>query len=163
MLKEAAMQTALLNDELSVGIPNGFHVMDHGEEIRVFQEHTEDRWAIWDTQRRIIISVMWHVSNKFLVRFASTKDLIQRVEKKARKAYAASGYQAGEPYETQVCGTQAHAIRYEYEIGGVAQVSEVLIFKHETSCYTVYYYARKNAERKSRKVFQQVLDSMELQ
>lgn len=157
------MQTALLNDELSVGIPNGFHVMDREEELRVFADNMADRWAIWDTHRRIIISVMWHVSNRFLVRFASTKDLIQRVEKKARKAYQANGYQAGEPYETQVCGTDAHAIRYEYEMGGVAQVSEVLIFKHEASCYTVYYYARKDAATKSRKVFQQVLDSMELQ
>ena len=157
------MQTALLNDELSVGIPIGFHVMDREEEMRVFQDLTDDRWAIWDTHRHIIISIMWHVSNKFLVRFASTKDLIQRVEKKASKAYRANGYQAGEPYETQVCGTDGHAIRYEYEIGGVAQVSEVHIFKHEASCYTVYYYARKDAERKSRKVFQQVLDSMRLQ
>ena len=156
------MQKALLNDELSVGIPFGFHVMDHGEEIRVFKEEAADRWAIWDTSRHIIVSVMWHVSNKFLVKFANTKDLVKRVEKQARKAYHANGYQAGEPYETQVCGEQASAISYEYEMQGVGQVSEVLVFKHGACCYTVYYYARKSAAKKSRKVFQEILDSMEL-
>lgn len=158
----AIQQRALLNDELSVAIPGGFHVMDGAEEQRVFMENARDRWAIWNTHRHIIISIMWNESNKLVSKFVNTKDLIKRIENKAHKSYKANDYQCGEIYETQLCGEPAHGLCYEYVIQDVGQVSEVLVFKHETCCYTIYYYARKDDAEESRKVFQELLDSLEL-
>ena len=155
-----------LNNELCLTYPDGFHVLDEEEMNRVFPLDVPNRWAIWDIDRHIIISVQWHEANALLARLVSTKDLAKRVAAEAAKAYRANEYEVGELYQTTLCGEEAWGISFKYEVAGVFQIAHALVFKHaveNTNCtYTLSFYEREENAEASEQVFQDLVASLRL-
>ena len=154
------MSTAVINDKMTVTYPKGFHVMDEAERKKVFPVADENRWAIWDTQRHIIIAIQWHKAPALLSKIVDTKSLAKRIEDKARKSYRNNGYQGGELFERTIGGEQAWGVSFEYEISGTKQVAEAYVLKHDGYTYSIYYYAAKDRATASKRILVGVLDSL---
>lgn len=158
------MGRALVNGELSVIYPKGFVEMSEAELLLAYQTPNPDRWGIWDKRHHIIVAVLYHVTkSRFLARMVSTRSLAERVERATRKAYRDKGYQSKGFFEMRLCGSEAHGFAYEYEQDGVAQVGEAIVFQHGTCCYTLYYYARQSNREASHRVFEDILDSLDIE
>ena len=74
------MNQALIHSQLSLSYPDGFREMDQEEMKRLYQDDNPDRWGIWDQERHIILTVLWHDSNVFLSALASAKDVAKSTE-----------------------------------------------------------------------------------
>ena len=156
------MGTHVINGELTVSFPDGFHEMDATEQKKVFLGDAPNRWAIWDTQAHIILCITWHVSGKLLSKLASERDVLERTRKQVRKSYKTNPYREYEGFSTQVCGQRACGFAFDHVIEGVSQGAEIIVFKHGTSCYTVSYFSRKENESANHVVFEGILNSMHL-
>lgn len=156
------MSEAVLNGELSVTYPESFHVMDAKEMAGVFLDDASDRWAIWDTDAHVIVAVMWHESGKFVSKLAGVKSLAERVEKHAAKAYKNAGYSCKGYRSFELCGQEACAVDFEYQVQGVQQLASVAVFKHEGCSYTIYSYVRKENAAEAQLLVNTLLDSLKL-
>ena len=156
------MNQALIHNELSLSYPDGFHVMDREEMRTLYQDENPDRWGIWDQERHIILTVLWHDSNPVLAALAGAKDVARTTEKRLKRGMEAHGYRLGGFFQRPLCGLEAHGFRYSYQVGDVTQAAETLVLKRENTCFTIYYYAREELELASRPVYEEVLRSMRL-
>ena len=155
------MNTALINNELELAYPDGFHQMD-GDELKKAFGIDNDLWGIWDTENHIIVSVMWHTSNKLLASIASTKGLLERVEKATAKAYAKASYKPIDTFETSACGEKALGFRFAFQMQDVAQTGQVMAFKHGAACYYIHCYERTELMDRSHPLFEQVFSTIKL-
>lgn len=156
------MATAAINGELSLSYPDSFHVMDADEMTQAFSVASPQMWAIWDTENHMIVSVVWQNSNKLIAGLASTKSLIERVEKSTAKTYRADGYTMDGYFTTSVCGNDAMGFRYSYTRFDVEQAGEVLLFKHGAACYTVYCVERAELAEQTHALFDGIVSSMSI-
>lgn len=160
--EEICVIQAMINQELSLSYPEGFHVMDAEELRKVYLDDNPDRWGIWDLERHIILAVYWHRSNALLSALAGAKDVARSTEKRLRKGLRANGYRFGGFFLEDLMGLEVPGFRYSYRVGDVAQAAETLVLKRKEICYTIYCYAREALAEASRPVFAEVLRSMRL-
>lgn len=160
------MNNVILNNELTLQYPDGFHVLDEDEMSRIFPVNTPNRWAIMDLDRHLIICVQWQKSSAILARFSSTKDHAKRVVAKARAAYREKECEIGDPYQTSVCGQEAWGVSFSYEVDGVKQLGKVILFKRLSkkthTTYTVYYYTREESAEENEVILHDALSSVEV-
>lgn len=159
------MNEALLNNELAVSYPDGFHVMDEEDLKRVFLDAAPDRWGIWDRERHVIIALQWHESHPaFLRKIVSAKDLAKRAEAATHKAYKQMGYLGGSLFERNLCGEEAWGYRFESVVQGAPQVGEVDVFlraRERGNCaYTAYFQASRENAAAHYALFEEFLASM---
>ena len=156
------MNQALIHSQLSLSYPDGFREMDQEEMKRLYQDDNPDRWGIWDQERHIILTVLWHDSNVFLSALASAKDVAKSTEKQLKRGMKNHCYQFGGFFQTELSGQEAHGFRYSYHIGDIVQTAEALVLKRKNTCYTIYYYTREELDLVSRPVFERILRSIRL-
>lgn len=160
------MNTATLHGQLHVSYPDGFHVMGEEELHQAFADNNPNRWGIWDTDRHIIVAILWHESNALLSRLADTKGLAKRVQKHTAKTYAHYGYKAGELTRGETCGSEAWGFDYRFDMDGVGQVGRTEVFKHVEDgtclCYTLYCYAREKQAQDGKEAFEAILASLSI-
>ncbi|MBQ3404308.1 MAG: hypothetical protein IJG63_02680 [Oscillospiraceae bacterium] len=158
------MNKALINNELSLSYPDGFQLMDREELKNAYLDDNPDRWGIRDGERHGLISVWWHESGQMLSSFArhfgGVKSIAKSIEAKLRKGFRRNNYKFGGFFPTQLCGEEAHGLRYEYSVGDIAQYAETIVVQHKNRCYTVYYYARKDGDPSNHRLFEDILSSM---
>ena len=155
------MNEVVLNDQLHLAYPDGFRLMDDEELARLFTDQVPNSWGIWDTDRHIVVSVLWNESNALLSKLVSNKDLAKRIRKHLSKAYANSGFRADGVVKTEVCGTEACGFDFDYQVEGIDQVGKIMVFKHVEArtccCDTIYYYARKEQAEVGKAALDQIL------
>ena len=160
------MNTTVLNGQLQVSYPDGFRQMDAEELGRLFPKQVATSWGIWDTDRHIVVTVLWNESNALLSKLVSNKDLAKRLRKHLTKAYANNGFRAQGIVKTEISGTQACGFDFAYQVEGIDQVGEIMVFRHVEGhtccCYTIYYYTREERAAQSREVLEEILASMRL-
>ncbi len=154
------MNNALLHNELSVSFPEGFHVMDRDEMKKLYLDDNPNRWGIWDTERHIIITVFWHQTNGILAALADEKSVAQSTESRLSRGLKKYHYKCLGFFSTPLCGQEVPGFRYEYTLGDVVQVGETILLKQGKTCYTIYYYERKNRSYSDHEVFEEVLRSI---
>lgn len=131
-----------INGELFITLPEGFRAMSTEELKRGYATDFERIRGYWDEEHHVIISITWNESSRLLVKLTSPKDLAKRAEKHLARSYKGLGYRNDGFFATEVAGQDAQGFRYAYEIEGVAQSAETIVFMHGKCCYTLYYYTR---------------------
>lgn len=157
------MNQVLVNNELSLSYPDGFHIMDGAELAQAYQNSNPNRWGIWDKDRHLIVSVFWHRTNRLLVSLADAKSVAKSTERKLRKGLKSHGYSFHGFYERELCGQRTHGFHYQYQVGDVVQSGETIILKHGSLCYTIYCYTRKDTQLAGDPVFEEILRSCSFQ
>ena len=77
--------TEIINNEISIGIPDGFHVMSEEELTKVYVTKDPKRWGIWDNDRHVIISVLWQDLDAFTAMLADIDAAAVRNEQLTKK------------------------------------------------------------------------------
>ena len=150
-----------LHGGLSLAYPDGFCELTPDELNQAYHSSYPNIWGIRDEERHAMLAIFWKDSNKLLGMLASTESLAKRAAKLMAKAMKNHGYQFGGFFSTQLAGCEAHGFRYAFTgAGDVAQEAETIVFKHENTCYTVYYYTRPETAADNRATYEDLLASL---
>ena len=156
------MGKALVHDDLRVTTPATFVEMTPGELKQVFLDDNPHRWGARDVRMHLMFIVSWQDSNKLLAKLVGTNALIRRVETRASKGYANYGYQFGSFFKRTLCGIEAEGFDFTYELQGVGQKAQNIVFKHGKTCYTLYWVERVGAGKAAERAREFILDGLEL-
>ena len=154
------MNTALVNNKMQFSYPDGFSVLSDEEIRQLYQTDNPDIYAIRNTERHITLAVFHHKTNTFLVKLASAKDVAKSTESRIRKGMKQAGYQLIGFNSREAAGQTGEGFRYQYSVQGIGQQCDVLVLKHQDTCYTVYYYTRPELSEENQKVYDDILDSI---
>jgi len=154
------MSTEIVNGEISITVPDGFHVLEVAELSKFYNDSNPDRWGMADNDRHMVVSIFWHKNNALVSAIAGPKDACKGTEKKLSKAMKNYGYVLEGFYQRAVCDLPGYGFRHRYKLRGEDYVSEITLFKKGRVCYTVYCYTRVENESANRPILSDVMDSL---
>ena len=162
------MVEMVVNNELTLAYPEGFHELNEMESYQLFGMDTPDRWSIRDEARHAIISLQCHESHpSFLRKLVTTQELVERAEKATSKAYKNMGYSCSPITTRELCGQESCGFDFEYTVEGVPQMGRIDIFTHPIErgncCYTFYLHSNKENVAENLAIYEEILASMSLE
>ena len=156
------METVLVNGEISMNCPDGFQIMSEEELTALYTNYGPARWGAWNKESRVILAVEWERRMSLLLRFTDSKRIAENNEKLMRRAYRDYGYVPGGFFSRKVGGLDATGYRFTYRLGDVSQSAESVLLKLERRIYRFSCVGRTEDEAENRKLFGEILDSVEI-
>lgn len=155
------METARIHGGLTVGIPEGFHVMDDAELKLRFPDGIAERWAIRDEERHIVFTIIWHdAPSGLLAKLVSTRSLAERVEKLTAKSLKHRGFRLAGRVDCELCGTEAKGFSCGYTVQDVSQSAEIIVLRNGLACYTLYCIMQSDCLDQARPAYEEILASL---
>ncbi len=150
----------LLNGELEVDFPDGFHELSAEETGKLKLTEAGPGVVLSDPERHIMVSVGWKKIGALAGLLLNEGDLAGKMEKSLESSMAQFGYQAiGKP-KKNLGGETAQGICYRYVTQGIGMQGESLVLKHKKTLYYFHYYTRETLAEEDRPVWEQVLGSV---
>ena len=155
------METMQIHGGLTVGIPEGFHVMDDAELKLRFPDGIAERWAIRDEERHIVFTIIWHdAPSGLLAKLVSTRSLAERVEKLTAKSLKHRGFRLAGRVDRELCGTEAKGFSCGYTVQDVPQSAEIMVLRNGLTCYTLYCIMQSDCLDQARPAYEEILASL---
>ncbi len=154
------MENILLNNELNLSYPEGFHVLDDEERNRLTFFEDGPGVCLSDPERHIMMSVGWKQAGGFAAMVLNSKDVAKNMEAKIRKPMKQFGYRLEGFVSREVGGKQANGFRYEYEAQGIGMFAESLAVKMNKTIYYIHFYARTALKAESLPIMEDILGSI---
>lgn len=153
------METVLLNDELNLTYPEGFHVMSR-EELSGYNFYSEaPGWCINDADRHMIFSVSWKQVPGIFARMLKAKDIAKTMEGQMAQAMKAYEYRLDTFVSWTPGGKAAEGFRYEYKVQETDMTGVSLAVKVKNTFYYVHIYYRSALKEESLPVMEDILNS----
>lgn len=157
------MDNVYIDDgRLAIELPDGFAVMAAEQLQALYGMDYSEMWGARDESRHAVITVIWKDSGGLLTKIIDEKSLAKRVEKTFSKQYRACGYRCDGFFATSVAGKDARGFRCAYELEGIPHECEVLVFKDDARCYTLYYHTRAETSQANRPTYEAALASLKV-
>ena len=150
------------NEMLGVTLPDGFCVVSLEDLQAAYGMRYPNMWGVRDDERHIALNVIWKDSGEMLTRLASEKSLAKRNEKVLSKAYRSSGYRCDGFFSRELAGRESQGFRCSYQVDGISQICESMVFKCGKRCYTLYYYTRPELAKTNQSTYEAILSSLQL-
>ena len=155
------METTQIHGGLTVGIPEGFHVMDDAELKMRFPDGIAERWAIRDEKRHVVFTIIWHdAPSGLLAKLVSTRSLAERVEKLTAKRLKHQGFRLAGRVDRELCGTEAKGFSCGYTVQDVSQSAEIIVLRNGLTCYTLYCIMQSDCLDQARPAYEEILASL---
>lgn len=154
------MNNVIINNEINLTYPDGFHEMNE-EELAKYFSSPANRWGAFNSDEYIILSVNWTKAG-FKRTFTDAESFMIEIESGLRRRLV--NYQRLLEYKIKVANKKAHGIRFEYRVSDSVRihVGDIVTFKHKQNFYTVLYVSRKKNAAAVRPAFQEILNSITL-
>ena len=152
------MKQTVLNQELKVTIPDGFHEMSEAEHGNLNLLKEAPDWCISDPDRHILLSVAWK-KQSLASMLLSSGDVAENMEKSLRKPMAAYGYKLEGFLEESLDGTTASGFRYSYTAQGIGMTGESFSVKKGKTFYYIHCYLRSEFLEESLPVLKEIFAS----
>ena len=153
----------LLNDELELYLPEGFHELSAEEAGRLEFTEPGAGSVFSDPDRHILVSIGWKKIGALAGVLLSEKDLSKRMEKSLGDSMASFGYRAIAGLNKTLDGDTAEGIRYRYVTQGTEMEGESLVLKHKKTLYYFHFYTRTAMVAENQPVWEQILGSVRWQ
>ncbi len=152
--------TEIINNEISIGVPDGFHIMSAEELTKVYISSDPKRWGIWDNDRHVIITVLWQDLNAFTSMLADIDATAVKNEQLTRKGYEGHDYAMEGFHGAQICGSHARGYSFTYRIQDITQHVSTLLFKVNKRIYSINCIGRNENREQDHELFEEVLKSV---
>ncbi|MDO5133853.1 MAG: hypothetical protein Q4D81_12885 [Eubacteriales bacterium] len=152
------METSLLNNELMITVPDGFHVMDDEELGRLNSFGEKPGWSIADPDRHITISIAWK-KNAMASFLLNPREIAKKMEMSLQKIMAPYGYELQMFVQENLGGVEAPGFRYAYSVQETGMIGESLSMKKGKTFYYVHCYLRRELLEESIPVLQEIFES----
>ena len=150
----------LLNNELSITIPDSFHILS-AEEMAGFRFIAEGPGiAASDPEKHVILSIGWKQLGLFTGFILNTNDIARNMEKQISSAMNPFGYTSGGKIEKHIGGETAKEIRFRYTAGDAVEMTGAsCVVKHRSTLYYFHFYTRRETEAETEKLWDEILGS----
>ena len=154
------MKTVVFNDELKIGDPEGFHIMDEEEMKEMGVLDNGPVLCLKDSERHIIISVGLKKVGGFASFVLNQKDIAKKMEGYIGKAQEKYGYRFCDFITRNVGDHPADGFCYNYKAEGIDMYAEALTWKKSKKIFYFYLYAREELRNKSIQTWEEILASV---
>lgn len=154
------MVKALINNELYLSYPDGFHEMDAAELKEAFLDENPNRWGIKDEKRHMLITVLWNRTNMLSALMVGPQTIAFSTERKMSASLSKSNYKYNGIENQKINGRNTCKFSYEYVLEDVEQFGEVLVMQNLNCYYTMYAYALQKNKQAARVVIDAVTNSL---
>ena len=153
------MAELILNNELLLKYPEGFHVMSEEERSKMNMLE-EGKWAgLFDPDKHILVTVGWKQTG-IASMILSGLDLANNMEKHIRRAMMSFGYRLEGFKECQIADTKVHGFGYEYVSHEIPMYAESYAMKKGKVIYYFHFYARTAMKSESIAIWRDMLSSI---
>lgn len=154
------MKTVIFNDELKVGYPEGFHVMDEEELKEISILENGPLICLKDPDRHMIVTVACKKVGGFASFVLNQKDIAKKMEGFVGSAQKEYGYRLCDFIMRNAGDRLADGFCYNYEAEGMEMYAEALTLKRGKKIFYFYLYAREELRKKSIQVWEEILASV---
>lgn len=154
------MDVLLLNNELNLTVPAGFHVMTEAERGKLQMPYVGQWVGLSDPERHIIVTAGWKQAGGLAMRLLSGRDLAKNMEKNISKPLQPLGYKPAGSRERTIAGTPAQGFGYSYTAQETPMYGESYAMKRGQTVYYFHFYARAALREESLPVWEELLGSI---
>ncbi len=104
------METVVLNNEMQLSYPDGFHVMSEEELSKMTFYGEAPGWCISDPERHIDLSVSWKKTNGLFAKILNTREIAKNMEAQIRKPMGQYGYRLDSFLEKELGGRRERTV-----------------------------------------------------
>ena len=155
-----AFMTEIINQEISIGVPDGFHIMSQEELTKVYVTNDPNRWGIWDHDRHVIISILWQDLNAFTAMLADIDAAAVKNEQLTKKGYEGHDYVMEGFHDADISGSHARGYSFTYRIQDIIQHVDTLLFKANKRIYSINFIGRNENREQDHELFEEVLKTV---
>ena len=152
------IEEAVLNEELVINIPEGFHELGVAELESINHYGNVPDWCISDPDRHMILSISWK-KNGLAAMLLSSKDVAKKMETELKRLMAAYNFETQGEVKEDVGGLKADGFRYSYKAQSIDMAGETLSIKKGKMFYYIHCYMREELLHESRQVLKEILKS----
>lgn len=120
-------KTLIVNQELSLEFPEGFHQMDQTERSK--WNAAQEGESFSDPEKHMIVSVAWKPLGWFVSKFVGNKDIARGMEFRMRSAMKSCQYHAESLLRKEIAQSQAEGFSYRYRVQETEMYGESVVFK----------------------------------
>lgn len=157
------MSRELINQTVSIDIPDGFGTMSAEELRQVYRNDDPKRWGTWDRERHVIITVMWKDYPMLLSKLTDLKTVCKKNEQLISRGYAGNSYQCGGFFSMTAGGQSAEGYRFSYRVGDVVQSAETVLVKLNKTIYSITCTGRTENQPADHELFAGILAGIRFQ
>lgn len=154
------MVKTLINNELYLSYPDGFHEMSAAELKETFLDENPNRWGIKDENRHMLITVLWNNTNMLSALVVGPQAVAYSAERKLSASLNKSNYKSGAIEAIKINGRNCYKFAYKYVLENVEQIGEVLVMQNVNRYYTMYTYALKDKKQAARVIIDSITNSL---
>ena len=159
--EETELKHSVINNEIFVTLPDRFTIMDRSQLEKYFRS-SKNRWGIMSDEHRIMIYVGWTGENVLLDLFADTQRVLRSAVSRARRHM--SGYTMIKTMRSNICGSKADGVRFEYTAPDSPdrQLGEIVAVKLGRRYYIMACTGRSEESFLCRQIFHGLITSMHI-
>ena len=150
----------ILNNELELTVPAGFHEMDAAERAKLTFAGGEPGLCISDPERHIMVTAGWRALGTFAAMLVDVKGAAKNAEKQLGRLMQSYGYRKLETSAKDLGGKAAGGYKYTYDVGDIGMLGESLYVKNGKTLYGFNFYCRRALEKESMPVWEKLLRSV---
>ena len=158
------MTKVQVTDQVSLSVPEGFHIMDEDEIKTTFPNQTcLPMWVMKDPERHIMVTLSWKKAMMLAAMLVGAKDMAVKLKKQyvKRTRGLAYNYQINEVRPISIGHEEGYGFDMTYEVQGIHTCAETACVKHKSFfCYVSVYY-RESMKEESLKTIQEIYQSFE--
>lgn len=154
------MNTAAINQELTLSYPDSFALMSE-EELQRYFSSAQNRWGAYDAERHMILSVSWTKAG-FLSFLSDAETMLIGVEARFKRNLI--NYRRLAASKTKIAGKKGYAIRFEYRANeaNIYHISEIRAIKYKKKYYAIQYIGRRITDDACRPDYEEAVKSIVL-
>lgn len=158
------MSKAVVNQFISIDIPEGFHAMSAEELRQAYRDGNPNRWGMWDKERHVMVTIMWKDYPRLMkLLMLDLKAVCQKNEQMAAKGYAGNSYECGGFFSPSVDGKPAEGYRFSYRVGDAEQSAETILFRQDMTVYSITLAGRTENREADRSLFDGIVVGISFQ
>ncbi len=141
------MEKCTINNEVTMPIPEGFHIMSAEELAKSFGKPDPCRWGMWNQERHIMIILEWKTYSALTMKMTNLQKITARNESITKRCAKNNAYQLQGFFPGRIGGLNAEGYNYYYKVQGIDQQNISLLTVKENTVYRLSSIGRvENAD-----------------
>ena len=153
---ENEMTSTVINGEMRIPLPEGFHVMSDEEIISISKGQTAPAWVMKNNDTHFMFSVSWKAIPALAAFLMGAKDMAKTMHKRFGAAAGDAGYTIGEIREIMIGGVKAYGYPYSFVADGIAMCGDSIVVKKKKTYYFFHTYYREEMKEENEALLEEI-------
>lgn len=154
------MAEFIINNEMKVTCPEGFHVMNEEELSELNFIAKGDCEVLSDPERHIIISVGWRSAKGVSFLLLRPYDIVRNEARTVARANKYFNFRMGDFTEGVIGGEDANGFRYGYTADEIDMAVETVVLRHNKKFYYLHFYTREDQMEENGALWEEALHNI---